>query len=268
MKNITLFIILLSFNTYAQFPAPYCNIDPEGTTVEEITTVNFAEVDIVNTNVSSILVDATDQIGFLNDGDSSILSVGGNTLGEFDNDIVAFIDWNNNGVLDDEGEVFQVGTITNSTGDDGNTVSLEIGPPGDVEYNTNLRIRITKIYKDKDSPAEIDPCAISFNPFGQGVFPGFGQAIDFNLFVGLVAVDEFNITALKLYPLPAEDILNIEYNNTINKIEMYTVLGQKILVQNNLTSSLQLDTSKLNSGTYFLKIITKNSFYTTQIIKQ
>lgn len=267
MKSITLLIFLFSFNLYAQFPAPYCDIDPMGTTVEEITSVSFAEIDITNTDSSSILVDATENIGFMNQGDSYSFTVTGNTYGDFENDIVAFIDWNNNGILDDENEIHLIGTILNSNGSDGISVSLDIEAPIDVEFITELRVRVTKTYKDADSPAEIDPCAIAFNPFGQGVFPGFGQALDFKIIVGLIGVDEFDINKLSIYPQPANDILNIDYIEEIALLEVYNMLGQQLISAKESSSRVKLNVSSLKAGAYFLKLHTASNKHVVKIIK-
>lgn len=268
MKKITLALTLLTFGLQAQnFPAPYCDIDPEGTTVEEITTVIFAGLSIINMDASSILVDATDNVGFINQGDSSTITVTGNTVGDFDTDIVAFIDWNNNEILDDDGEVFQIGTITNSNGNDGVTVSMDIIAPYEAEF-VPVRVRITKTFKDADSPAEIDPCAISFNPFGQGVFPGFGQALDFTIVVGLIGVDEFDISALEVYPSPVKDILNVNYKSALSDLIVYDLLGQEVYTNEKTGNQLQVDLSALKVGVYIVKVAAKEGTYSFKMVKE
>src|SRR5699024_6220302 len=127
------------------FPSPYCDIDDSGVTVEEITAVGFAGTNIVNDNVDDVLIDKTDTIVDVMTSGTYTLEVEGNTSGDFTNNIVAFIDWNQNEVLDDEGEVYEVGVLENSTGEDGTSVSLEITVPDDAVLGTT-RIRITKTY--------------------------------------------------------------------------------------------------------------------------
>lgn len=61
MKLATLLYIISAITLHAQnFPVPYCDIDPQGTTVEEITSVASGGILISNTDTSSILVDKTD----------------------------------------------------------------------------------------------------------------------------------------------------------------------------------------------------------------
>lgn len=268
MKKFTLLLALVSFGLQAQtFPAPYCDIDDSGVSVEEITMVKFANVTILNTDTSSVLVDATNENAFGVYGETLSLEVAGNTLGDFNNDIVAFIDWNKNEILDDAGEIYELGTLTNTDGNDGTTVSMDITIPVDAGFGL-IRIRITKIYQDEDSPAEIDPCAISFNPFGQGVFPGYGQALDFGIDVTSAGVNDFDASALNIYPLPTNDVLNIEYKSEITAIEVYNLLGQKVLSQNNDGATIKLDTSSLKAGAYILKLVADGASHAASIIKQ
>ena len=163
------------------FPSPYCEItDAADVMVEEITEVNFAGTSITNDDTTSVLVDKTDMVVSVNQNETYTLEVKGNTYGDFENNIVAFIDWNQNGILNDSGEVYELGTLENSTGSDGLSVSLDVAVPADAVTGPT-RVRITKTYFDADSPAEIDPCGILFNPFGQGIYAGYGQALDFTV---------------------------------------------------------------------------------------
>lgn len=163
------------------FPSPYCDIaGAEDVIVEEITKVSFGDAIITNTDTDSVLVDKTDTVVDLSAGATYTLSVEGNTHGDFETNIVAFIDWNQNGILDDTGEIYELGTLENSTGTDGISVSLAILVPADAVLG-NTRIRITKTYFDDLSNAIINPCGIEFDPFGWGIESGYGQALDFTL---------------------------------------------------------------------------------------
>ena len=72
---------------------------------------------------------------------------------------------------------------------------------------------------------------------------------------------------IQLYPNPVSEILNIEGNSLseITILEIYNVQGQKI---NHLFEIKEkVDLSNLNSGVYFLKLITTNGTVTKKIIK-
>ncbi|HLV91569.1 MAG TPA: T9SS type A sorting domain-containing protein, partial [Aequorivita sp.] len=166
------------------FPDPYCDItNIAATDVEEITNVEFGGTTIENDDFTSILVDKTDVIVEIEQSETYTISVEGNTHStgfEFDNNIVAFIDWNQNGILDDAGEIYEVGNISGSDGNDGVAATMDITVPADAALG-QTRIRITKTYWDEDSAPLLDPCAIEFDPWGMGNYPSYGQALDFTL---------------------------------------------------------------------------------------
>ncbi|MDN6310561.1 MAG: T9SS type A sorting domain-containing protein [Flavobacteriaceae bacterium] len=250
------------------FPSPYCDIDDDGTTTEEITAIEFAETSITNTtDAISILIDETSTVADVAVGETYTITVEGNTYGDFDNNIVAFIDWNQNGILDDANEIYEVGTLTNSDGEDGTSVSLEITVPADAELGTT-RIRVTKTYTDADSIAEINPCAIEMDIQGMGAYPGYGQAIDFTLDIGTLGAESFDKNALSAYPVPTQDILNIEYKSVLNAVKIYNNLGQEVFAQNTDATELQLDLSTLTPGAYIVKLFAEKGQHSLRIIKQ
>jgi hypothetical protein len=145
MKKITLAIAVLFIGLQAQsFSAPYCELgEAEDISVEEITSVAFTDTTIANADTESVLIDETTTIATVNQDGTYTIEVAGNTYGNFDTDIVAFIDWNQNDILDDEGEIYAVGTLVNSDGNDGVLVSLANTVPADAVIGTT-RIRLTK----------------------------------------------------------------------------------------------------------------------------
>ena len=267
MKKITLAIALISICTQAQtFPSPYCDLD-SGSTTEEITSITFGETIIENSNTSDALIDFTSTNINITSGQTYSIVVEGNTYGPFDTNIVAYIDWNQNGVLDDSNEVYPIGTLSNSTGGDGVSVSADITVPAEALEGTT-RIRVTKTYTDSDSVAVEDPCAISMSILDYGIFAGFGQAIDFSLTIGAFSVDEFDASALSVYPTPTKDFLNIEYKTPIEAIHLYNLIGQEVLSKVAEATKSSLDLSSLESGAYIVKIITKDGQHNLRIIKQ
>lgn len=268
MKKITLALAFLTFGVQAQeFPAPYCNISGSGTTTEEITSIVLDETTITNTDFTSILVNQINATANVIPGQTYTLTVKGNTKGNFANNFVAFIDWNHNDVLNDEGEVFAVGTIISSTGFDEKSATLQITIPEDAIVG-ETRIRLTKTYTDEDSPAIVNPCAIEMDAFGMGNFPGFGQALDFTLMVGTLATANFDANALKIFPVPASDVLNIEYKSTINQIKIYNLLGQEVYTNAINSANAQVDISKLTAGHYILSLTSDMAQQNFKIVKK
>ena len=269
MKKITFVFAFFTAALNAQnFPSPYCVIaDTDEVSVEEITTVDFNGVMMNNTNALDVLVDFTTTPVPVNQGQTYSLKVYGDTYGEFDTDIVAFIDWNNNGILDDSGEVYDIGTLSNSTGNDGVFVDLDILVPATTTEGTK-RVRITKIYTDEESPAIINPCAISFDAFGFGDFPGFGQALDFNLTVNALSNPAFDAKSLSIYPVPAKNLLTVAYKSEIGSMQVYNQLGQEMYSAQGLGSEVNVDVSNFASGMYIVKLFSDQEAKTFKIIKE
>ena len=276
MKRITLAAaLLLAIGAQAQtFPAPYCEIaNGLGVTVEEITRVSFADASIVNTDTSSVLINATSSTANLSPGQTYALAVEGNTAGNFETEIVAFIDWNQNGILDDDGEVYEVGTLINTDGADGVSVSIDIIVPTDAVLG-ETRIRLTKTYTDPNpdgippSLAVIDPCGVVFDVFGGGIEVGYGQALDFTLNLETLSVSDFDRNALAVYPNPTTDVLNIDYRSNLTGITVYNSIGQEVLRRNTEASQLQLDLSKLTSGIYIVKLASEEGQHSFRVVKE
>ena len=269
MKKITLLVALFSLSLSAQtFPSPYCSLlDVGEIEVEEITNVNFFGTVITNTDAVSALIDKTTVSVDVSANQVYTLQVKGDTKGNFDSAIFAFIDWNNNGILNEAGEIYDLGLLTNSTGSDAVSVSLEITVPSTATPGPK-RIRITKIYTDEDSPAAINPCAIYFYPFGFGPYAGYGQALDFTLNVVTLGVADFDKNALAVYPVPATDNMTIAYKSAIESLNIYNVLGQQVFAGQNLGTTANVDVSNFTPGTYIAKISSESNTATVKIIKK
>lgn len=226
------------------FPSPYCNINEDDgeVMVEEISKVELAGTTITNDNTTDVLIDKTDVVVTLATNGTYTLSVEGNTYGDFQTNIVAFIDWNQNGILDDTGEVYELGTLENSTGNDGTSVSMDISVPADAILG-ETRIRITKTYFDDLSDPIVTPCGIQFDPFGMGTESGYGQALDFTLNIEEGANNEdcdqgddsnnfengLNVTGGGIYR-NADDFM-VSADNTLNirSIELNLITTQPII---------------------------------------
>ena len=84
--------------------------------------------------------------------------------------------------------------------------------------------------------------------------------------VGILTLTDNNIT---IYPNPATDYLTINSNNIdVKKLTILNSLGIPLFVQEKIfaISSLKIDISTYESGIYFLKIETSNTFTTTKFL--
>lgn len=80
-----------------------------------------------------------------------------------------------------------------------------------------------------------------------------------------LSASDFDIVGFKIYPNPVSNSLNITATSTIDKVELYSVLGQKVY---ETSSTSSIDISSFDSGVYFVQIYSGNNSITKKIIKQ
>jgi hypothetical protein len=229
------------------FPAPYCGPLSFTQDIEPITLVEIAGI----SNVSDTTVngspgheDFTAIEGAMEEGMSYPIILEGNTAGDFENRFAIFIDWNQNDVLDDAGEVYEITEIlTNSTGTDGTQVTGNIEVPAGVTAGTT-RMRVKKIYNTDDY---LDPC----------LGTGYGQVEDYTITVSeeVLSVDRATFLSFDVYPNPVQERLNINAQQAIEQVTIFNTLGQIVLKQKLGVTSAQLDVSTLSAGNYFMQVI-------------
>ena len=264
MKKKLLFVIsLLSFGAYAQsFPGPYCDVtEYEG--VEEITQVSLNGVVINNTNTTDPLVDFTDEVVTLEKGQSYTITLKGNTYSDYINKFIMYIDWNNNGVLNDTGEDYIVGTIYDSDGTDDVSATFTFTVPESATLG-NTRIRINKGYEDEDYFWYMtnDPCSITYYEewFGD-IYEdvNYGQMLDFTLDITepTASIPSLDLTQLNVYPNPVKEVLHIDYKSVVSKVTISDINGRQVgsYELNATTNAISVDA--LSSGSYLLKVETE-----------
>lgn len=79
-----------------------------------------------------------------------------------------------------------------------------------------------------------------------------------------LSVEDFTTTNFKVYPNPAKNVLNLSASVQIERIEVYNMLGQKIMTQQLGNTTNTLDISDLKSGTYIVTV-TINGKQSSQI---
>lgn len=99
----------------------------------------------------------------------------------------------------------------------------------------------------------------------------FGQKlIKINLDDPSLVINQNTISKSNVYPNPTKDLIHIQSNAQINAIELYDLIGKKVLEEKpieNLTEK-SLDISKLEPNIYLLKIKTADGDESKKIIKQ
>ncbi|KQS92731.1 T9SS type A sorting domain-containing protein [Chryseobacterium sp. Leaf394] len=260
----------LSAQTYCG-PLTFGYIDPDDPFWNEngdepITLVNFAGIN--NTTDDEEYVGTFHQM-FLSqtanvarEGSYNI-TLKGNTAGNYTNLFVVFIDWNQNGVLNDAGEVYEIAqTITNSTGLDSEQAVHSITVPATAALG-NTRMRVKKLYDDDDAIDDL------LNPCIGGMF---GQAEDYTVSVSAAALSVTDIAKsksdFKLYPNPVSQYLNYEFSVKIKSITVSDQNGRIVLRQLPDGQKGSIDLSTLTAGVYIVQAQTENGIVTEKIIKK
>lgn len=271
MKKATFLAFLLtsSVQLFAQeFPSPYCAIGEDGYLgIEEITEVNLDGNIISNANKTSVLLDFTSTVVDVLTDNSYEIQIQGNSYGEYDNEYAAYIDWNQNNILDDEGEVFYIGKITNSDGLDGQMASVFIPVPADAALG-NTRIRIIKSWtvNEWDVYWIADPCGIMVeDTYYEEIGSTYGQALDFTLNVATLGINKYDKSFVKLYPNPVANTLTIDESILVDETSIYNLQGQLVLRSSGKNN---LDVSSLATGQYLLKIKSDGITKTGKFIKK
>lgn len=73
------------------------------------------------------------------------------------------------------------------------------------------------------------------------------------------------IESPSLYPNPSNGTFFIANGNKVNSIEVYNIIGNKILTINNLSSN-EINLSNTPTGIYFVKMYSEEKIYTNKII--
>lgn len=229
---------------------------------EPITLVNFAGINNITDNepyIGNSHEFFLDQTATVTQGQSYNITLKGNTGGDYENRFAVFIDWNQNGILNDEGEVYQVTqTIEDSDGTDAVQAVQAIAVPS-TALTGNTRMRVKKIY---GTASLTDPCAGS----------DYGQAEDYtvNVVAAPLAVTEAHTknSSFKAYPNPVHDILNIDSQAKVKSISIIDLSGKTVLSSEINQNQFNINLSRLSSGAYILSAQTENGLQSVKVIKK
>lgn len=198
--------------------------------VEPITLVNFAGIN----NASSAAVNGSPGVenftgitpGEVTQGEEYEITLEGNTNGDYDNNFTVFIDWNQNGDLTDDGEIYEVGFITDSDGEDGIAATGTIAVPEDALPGVTF-MRVVKLFSSYTD----DPCSSD-----EGI--GYGQVEDYLINVSC------NIEA------PTFDEAQLSYCNTALGSDLPTD-GGIVWYASADGDDMVMDETVLTNGTYY-----------------
>lgn len=197
--------------------------------------------------------------------DSLIITLNGNTGGNYTDYFTVFVDWNKDGIFNNTEERNDIGQITNSTGTDAvsttGTISIPFTDITDPNYpnpNTYSKIRIIK---NRDA-FTLDACSVS---------SGIGQIEDYHIYFGTLLLSNtafVEASTIQYAPNPVTDVLKVTSQNNINNIQVFNLVGQIVLEIKLNSKTGALDFSGLPKGTYLVKTIFEQSTKTVKVIKK
>lgn len=78
----------------------------------------------------------------------------------------------------------------------------------------------------------------------------------------------FDEVHFKYYPNPVNDVLTLQYSQSIDSVEVYNLVGQLVLKKQDTASKIQLNMSELASGNYIARITSQGIIKNVKIIKR
>jgi len=84
----------------------------------------------------------------------------------------------------------------------------------------------------------------------------------------VLGVNDFDLSKLKYYPNPVNDLLTITYADVITNVEVFDLNGRMVIKRDFDNQTVQLDFSSLSSGTYMLNIKTQENSQFVKIVKK
>ncbi|WP_430614433.1 FG-GAP-like repeat-containing protein [Flavobacterium sp. JP2137] len=82
-----------------------------------------------------------------------------------------------------------------------------------------------------------------------------------------LGIRDFNTSALQYYPNPVTDVLHIDSDSEITRIQVFNMLGQRLLEKSTSDKQTHIDLSEIPAGTYSVRITSNSAQKTIKIIK-
>lgn len=105
-------------------------------------------------------------------------------------------------------------------------------------------------------------------------FQAYSIANQLSLFLDDIIIQQelgssdFNNNSFTAYPNPVKDHLTIRYNENINNVTVFNLLGQQLFTKDINATEGKVDMSHLASGTYLVKVTSGENIQTIKVIKE
>ena len=78
----------------------------------------------------------------------------------------------------------------------------------------------------------------------------------------------FEISNLRYYPNPVQDVLTVDYSEAIQAVQMYNMLGQQVYNRSTNTPKVTIDMANMATGNYILQVTVKGITKNVKVIKK
>lgn len=149
----------------------------------------------------------------------------------------------------------------------------EINSAGDVIWVYRIPVGAGVEYAQFDEPVgngsfRAHRYASDYAGFNGVTFNNTGKIEDINALtddcVNRLSIDEVQLVDLKVYPNPTQGIVNFEFNEVIDTIEIFNLTGQSVLM---VKESNRIDLSSFSNGLYMVKLSTGASTKFVKVLK-
>lgn len=117
-----------------------------------------------------------------------------------------------------------------------------------------------------DSFSSTDPSGqltVRFRSDSSFQFAGWSATVS----CAVLAVDNVNANKFSYYPNPTTGILNISASGKIESVEVYNMVGQKVMSFSPKTNQSEINMSALPKGVYMVKALVNGKIVTNKVIK-
>lgn len=83
-----------------------------------------------------------------------------------------------------------------------------------------------------------------------------------------LGTSSFNVSNIKMFPNPTTNILNIEAAAIIEKVSIYSILGQEVITEVPNKELVTIDVAQLQSGVYVVRTTIDGTISTSKFIKE
>ena len=211
------------------------------------------------------------QIVLFQRGRVRVFSYGSGTWNQVGSDINGEVAYYRTGAsvsLSSDGQVLAIGEPGSTSGstDRGRTRLFENQSGSWVQIGNDIFGEASEDYSGGSISLSSDASTLAIGAYlndGNGVNSGHARIYDLR---ATLYVNDFIQSKISLFPNPVANILTIDSEIPLTKVEIYSILGKKVKEINSDFNAIP--TNNLSNGVYIFKIYSENGLATKKLIKK